>query len=178
MLKKSEAKSELQRHQRLIESMLEMANERLMAVLFWFVILGPMGAIIYRITVELEQRTRGEENSDGLNEAATRLRAIMNWLPARITALIYAIAGSFVDALRLWKEKSGEWSDDWVASNRGVLIASGVGALNFNHLYAADEELDREVAKGQVVQALALIRRSIIVWLTVLAFMTLGGWLV
>lgn len=178
IIREYETENEPQLHQKVIEAMLEMTNERLMAILFWFVVLGPVGAVTYRITVQLHRQTKDEEAVDGLNEAATRLKAILDWLPARITAVIFAVAGSFVDSLHSWKECSAQWRDNWVASNRGVLVASGTGALNFNHLETTAEEFDKDVAKGQLLQALALVRRSVIVSLTLLAFMTLGGWLV
>jgi len=77
-------------------------NERLFAVILWFVILGPMGALLYRLSWFYSQQSHYAEG--GFKENMSRLHAILNWLPARLLPLGYAVAGSFDDAVRGWKE--------------------------------------------------------------------------
>lgn len=153
---------------RIVENTLVEANERLLAVLLWFLLLGPAGALFYRLTTELaeDSETYGNEL---LSEAAARLHAILAWLPARLCALAYALAGSFVESLQAWREQDGVSLE----SSREVLIASGLGAMG----YEPGEESSPEHDSAMVHEALALVRRAVLVFLSVLALFTLAGWM-
>jgi len=70
------------------------ANNRLFAVVFWFLVLGPLGAWAYRVTDLLRRRavaTVGDdENADSatalLRNAAVSLHGWLAWIPARLTS--------------------------------------------------------------------------------------------
>jgi membrane protein required for beta-lactamase induction len=163
-----------QTNQLLLETILIRNNERLLAILFWFVLLGPAGAVMYRSTTQLKGlEHRGKE---GFIEAVLRLQAILDWVPARITAIFYAIIGSFVDAIHNWRSQASGWNGDLRARNQGVLVASGLGALRVEGIPGQDTEL--EVLCERIEDAQALIRRTVIAWLTVFALLTLAGWLI
>lgn len=153
---------------RVIESTLVEANERLLAILFWFLLLGPVGAIMYRLSSQLQYQNRYA--SDSLYDAAQRLHLILAWLPARMCALAYALAGSFVDALQAWRGQEGAWHE----TSRSVLIASGLGALGYE---PGDETSGQESDTGMVHETLQLVRRAVLVVLSALAMFTLAGWM-
>ncbi|MCG7947942.1 MAG: regulatory signaling modulator protein AmpE, partial [Candidatus Thiodiazotropha taylori] len=94
--------SEPARSQAVAEAALQQANRRTVAVLFWFILLGPLGAILYRLATWMPQSDQAAQDIDfKLN--TRQLVIILDWLPARVTAFCYAIAGSFEDALYGWR---------------------------------------------------------------------------
>jgi membrane protein required for beta-lactamase induction len=87
------------------------ANERWVAPILWFVLLGPLGAVVYRLSVHIEARAALDAQSDasgsgGLYAAARLLRAALDWIPARLLAVIYILSGSFEDGLNAWRQKN------------------------------------------------------------------------
>ncbi len=147
------------------------ANERIFAVLFWYAILGPVGAVLFRLSCML--RTETAADNSGYAVATRRLHGILTWLPARITALGFAIAGSFEDAIHNWRNRSAEWSGEWIDSSDGVLAATGTGALQLE-IEAA--ESDQEAELNAIRAGLGLVWRTLIAWVTLFALLTLAGW--
>jgi len=159
------------------ESILVQANERVLAVLFWFAVLGPVGAALYRLSTLLKNNTLKERETSPFAQAALRLHAILDWAPARLAALGYAVSGSFVDAIANWRASTDKWAGNWQQSNVGVLLASGTGALQLDITPAVqtlESEVDGELA--QVKAAQALVWRTLVTWIVVIALMTLAGW--
>jgi membrane protein required for beta-lactamase induction len=143
------------------------ANERLLAIVCWFILLGPAGALLYRLSSQVPQAAAQEE--DAIGEAGRRLHQLLGWLPARLCAIAYALAGSFVDAIHGWRSvESG-----WLEGSREVLINSGFGALRFE----SDETQENRRSAESVGESLALVRRAVLVFLALLAFATLAGWM-
>ena len=162
--------------QALAGSVLEQANNRIFAVIFWFLILGPMGAALYRLASHLPRLQHASQELDFML-TSERLIAILNWLPARITAFVYAIAGSFEDALYGWRSYQERRHDEFKTSASGILICAGTGALRLSSLLeqepsgagATDAHYLAEAAMG-------LVWRSLMVWLVLLGVFSLAGW--
>jgi len=162
-------------NRKLIEMMLVRNNERLLAILFWFAALGPVGAVLYRSSCQLKGiRHSSGVLSEGFLDAMLRLHAILDWIPARVTALCYAAIGSFVESVQQWRVGVREWGGDVYTGNRLVLIHSGIGALRLHDL---ETERDNDSLREDIVDAEALIHRTVIVWLTGFALLTIAGWL-
>lgn len=154
-----------------VEAVFVQTNERILAVLLWFVLLGPTGAILYRLTVLLKDSTRGEES--GFAAAVERLHHILAWPAARVAALGYALSGSFVGGIEHWRDRAARWDDH----NDEILVTVGMGALHLPaSAEAADEKSPLRSGPEPVRDALGLVRRAVLIWLTVLALMTLAGW--
>ena len=148
----------------LTEALLCHANSRVFAVIFWYIILGPFGAILYRMVAQLTKLS--SRPNDGLNaiaRVANILEDILDWLPARFVGLGYTLAGNFVKGFHQWTHYMG----GGLASNQDLLIASGLGAMDLDLNAIADAE--------EAHQVLRLIERSLIVWLVVIAIFTLGA---
>lgn len=143
-------------------AILFVANERIFAVIFWFVLLGPFGALLYRLTSQLGKQQEHHEAA----AFADFVQALMAWLPARMLALGYAFTGNFDAAIHAWRDQLR--SGDIAAGNYDVLTAAGIGAMK-------NMEMKTEIASIHAAQALVL--RAIMVWIAVLAILTLGGWL-
>ncbi len=156
-----------QANQYVINTILTSTCERITAVLFWFLILGPLGALLYRCNQQLIHYSQSE-NCEALQEAAQRLHTILNWLPARLTAMSYALGGSMSDAWQNWRCYQTEWAQTNCDGNGGILICSGLGALQI-------EPNSQENDLQNIQCALALANRAIIIWITLIAVLTLAG---
>ncbi len=179
LLQGREPENPLGMNRLVIEMLLVRNHERLLAILFWFVILGPVGAVLYRSTAQLKGVLYSGRTFDGdYIEAALRLQALLDWIPARITALFYGVTGSFVDAIHQWRTAGPEWRTDMSTGNRGVLVNSGLGSLRVTEPPEGTEPgVDLEVLRTTIGDAQALIRRTVIAWITVYAILTIVGWL-
>ena len=168
-----ESLGELQ--QQLIERILVAASERVLSPIIWFTVFamlgsGPLGAVLYRLSCHLHERVEGQ--TDAFAMAVNRLYAILGWFPAHLVALLFAMAGSFVDTIQLWRERSSTWRDDWQQAASMAVITGGFGALQIP-LNMADEKLVREEIPQHVRAALGLILRSIVILVVLIAVITL-----
>lgn len=193
----SQAGDEGQEIRKVTHHVLISANERLFAVLFWFVLLGPLGAVIYR-TVQLlggagerdtEERVQEMQHSTGgFAHAATRLMHILDWAPSRLLALTYGVSGSFEDALHEWREYYDRTDQPSLELGEEILAHAGCGALHVGRYERKDarvadgegEELEPEAEselEPEVVKsARALVLRSLLTWCIILALVTISGW--
>jgi AmpE protein len=144
-------------------AILHAACERIFSVIFWFVLLGPVGALLYRLVTNTSKQ---EDINDSLLYTAMLIQALMTWVPARMLALGYALTGHFEGALQAYRNRPYE--PDIGLENDDVLINTGVGALRD---FESTDEL------SSILAARNLVMRAIMVWIAVLAVMTLGGWL-
>lgn len=106
-----------------IEEAIAASHRHVFAVLFWFVVLpGPSGAILYRLAAFLDRRWGGKGEFGAF---ARRVRFLLEWPAARLTAAAFAVVGDFEDAIYCWRTQSGAWPDP----NLGIVLAAGAGAL-------------------------------------------------
>jgi len=147
------------------------ANQRIFAVLFWFILLGPLGAVFYRI-VDLD--CERSDASPGHRESALRLREMLSWIPAHLVALSYAVVGDFSASLRALRKNMGDW-----AQNTQMLSCAGLGALRLE-CAEADEASEEWNAfdRAEIEEALDLVRRSEVLWMAALAVLILAGLLI
>lgn len=157
-----------------VESVLENGNDAIFGTLFWFALLGGPGALFYRLANTLDAMW-GYRNPRFLRFgwAAARLDDLLNWVPARLTALSYALVGSPVPALRCWRAQAAGWD----SPNAGPVMAAGAGSIGVLLGGAAiyDGEAEQRPALGRghapdhrhIQAAVALVRRSLWLWLAV-----------
>ena len=145
-------------------------NERLLGVIFWFVVLGPTGAILYRLSC-LEKFNQ-RQHTDGFAVSVRHLHDILAWVPARICALGYALSGSFEDSIFAWRKEASAYSD----ATRGVLISSGFGALQ-KERHNDSEDPHPDISNEDINATMTLFKRTQLVCLAFLALLTLAGWL-
>ena len=93
----------------------------------WFGALGPVGAIAYRIAAMLNDRwgARGSEERGVFGQFAARAFEAMDWVPVRLTAIGFAVAGDFMGAVECWREQAASWR----SPAQGIVLASAAGAL-------------------------------------------------
>ena len=110
-----------------IEQALLSSHRHVFAPLFWFVLLGPGGAVAYRLALFLAGAWGDREDREfgDFGRFSRRAFALMDWLPVRATAIAFAVVGDFEGAVFCWRSQAGRWPD----SSAGILLASGAGAL-------------------------------------------------
>jgi AmpE protein len=143
------------------------ANNHIFAVLFWFMALGPLGAILYRLVAELV-RLKGEENAENvilLNKASSILLNLLDWIPARLVGLGYMISGNFSTGFVQWRQ----YATQGLQSSGELLIATGLAAMNLTATASGDFEEARHI--------LRMIERTLVIWLVIIAIFTLGHWI-
>jgi len=158
-----------------VESVLENGNDAIFGALFWFALLGGPGALFFRLANTLDAmwgyRT---ERYNLYGRWAARVDDALNWLPARLTALSYALLGRWRDALTCWRTQAPGWE----SPNAGPVMAAGAGSLGVQcggaAVYHGREEIRPPLGCGpapvaaDLVRAITLIRRSLWLWLAVL----------
>lgn len=159
-------------------------NNRILAVLFWYLILGPVGALLYRLSSLLVERFAGgsfglamsDENDDKYSEfvlAIQRLYMILGWIPARLCVLTYALAGTFSDTLLCWRCAS----DFFSANNEELIVTSGLKALKMETEMPGSNSLNNEELDCTgIEQVVALVKWSLVIVVTVIALMSIAGW--
>jgi len=153
------------------EHILLQANIRMLGVFFWFILLGPVGAVLFRLSYLLKEQNINE--TDDFSSASRDLYRIMVWLPARICVLSYAVAGNFVDTMSYWYGVS----DLWLRESEEFIVVSGVGALRYENRAEKTDLADGEPDINGIQNALSLVRRAVIVWVVLLGILTVTGWL-
>jgi len=155
---------------------LENGNDALFAPIFWFCLLGPAGALMYRLANTLDAMW-GYRTVRFLNfgRAAARLDDALNYAPARLTALSYALVGQTRSAWRCWQTQAPRWD----SPNAGPVMAAGAGALEVHLGGAADYHGATEhrpaLGCGQapdiadIGRAQQLQRKALGLWLVTLA---------
>ena len=156
-----------------LEAMLLRSHENIFAILFWFVLLGMTGtgALLYRLVVRLERSYGGIHG--GYAEAVRNLHRIMMWPSARLLALSFGLSGSMMHALESWRGVTGHSLD----CSADVISHSGMGALQYESGQANGDEVDDVHYAEWIDEIRGLINRTLIVWLTGLGIMTIGGFL-
>ena len=158
-----------------VESALENGSDAVFAPLFWLVVAGAPGVVLYRLANTLDAMW-GYRNArfTGFGWAAARIDDVLNWIPARLTAISYALLGHTADALRCWRTQAPQWS----SPNAGPVMAAGAGSLRVQlggaACYEGVEEARPSLGTGKaataadIARALTLVSRTLWLWLGVL----------
>lgn len=167
------------------ESILENGADAIFASLFWFAVAGLPGVVLHRAVNTLDAmwgyRT---ERFHQFGYAAARLDDLLNWLPARLTAVSYALVGHTSTAWHCWRTQAAQWD----SPNAGPVMAAGAGALRVAlggpALYPDGVHERPPLGQGQVAsaasidRAVGLVARSVGLWLGVMGVIALlMGWL-
>lgn len=152
------------------------AANRIFGVVFWFVVLGPVGAWLFRVTDLLRRRAafealRAPDLGERVLPAIETTYAFLKWLPVRLAALGYALTGSFDDAANAWRNfRLGAG----LAFHRGNdLLSAAVGKAA---MAGSVEHPSNTSAAAR--NAMRLVTRTLFLWMTLIALMTIFGWAV
>ncbi|HEY9098058.1 MAG TPA: CobD/CbiB family protein [Thiobacillus sp.] len=166
-----------------IEQTMASSHRQMFGVLFWFVLLiplGPVGAVLFRCGSILSRRWVDTQGRFGY--CAQRVFHAINWLPSRLTAVTYAIAGNFEEATFCWRTQA----DAWPETEEGVVVAAGAGAMGLRlgqAINVGGETVWRpELGTGQLPEvdsinsAVSMIWRGLMIWLIAGLLVVIAGW--
>ncbi|WP_252010246.1 adenosylcobinamide-phosphate synthase CbiB [Ferrimonas sp. SCSIO 43195] len=173
--RKTQSLTEAQVVSATVESMLENGNDAVFGTLFWYMVAGAPGAIIYRIANTLDARW-GYKNAKyrQFGWAAARWDDLLNYLPARLCVMTYAIQGAGQGRLATALRCAWQQGRQCASPNGGPVMASGAGALGVTIGGSAEYEgyqCDKPLL-GQGPQAdwraidpaVALVNRGAVLW--------------
>ncbi len=187
--------------QQTIEHALIAAQRYVLGVFFWFLLpLGPAGAVLYRMAefTAGKWNAAGSDASPWLRDFAARAFRVLDWLPARLTAIGYAIVGNFEEAIDVWRNYARLWPD----SNSGVMLAAAAGAVGIRLGATAQPArpepgeqpwarvIDAELqgpepaphmpgaapVPAHLRSVVGLVWRSVLLWMLLLAVVTITMW--
>lgn len=155
-------------------------NNRLFGVAFWFMVAGPAGAWLFRVSDLLRRRAVFEyreraTSPEAVPEFVAVLQAIhgvLAWIPARLLAVGFALAGSFERAMQAWRRYASSGAARFFDTNDHLLAAVGGGALEVE---PAAEALPLPDA-DRVRACMSLVTRALVIWLVVVSALVLIGW--
>ncbi len=171
-----------------IEQALLDSHRHVFAPLLRFALLGPAGALSYRLAHGLDQhwgrRSEAEFGEFGL--FARQAFHFIDWVPIRVTAASFAVVGDFEGAAHCWRTQAVSWPE----AGSGILLASGAGALGVrlgnpvhDSILETGELADRpELGLGEdadpdfMQSTIGLVWRSLVLGLLVLALIWVSGW--
>lgn len=161
------------------ESVLENGADAVFASLFWFAVLGAPGVLLHRLSNTLDAMWGyRNERFERFGWAAAKIDDVLNYVPARLVALTYALLGRTATALRCWRRQAPQWD----SPNAGPVMAAGAGALQVQlggaAIYHGVEELRPQLGEGAPAQARDIERALNLVYLGVLLWLVglvIGG---
>ncbi len=165
-----------------VETALENGNDAVFGALFWAALLGGPGALAFRFANTLDAMWGyRDERRVYFGWCAARADDLLGFVPARLTALTYALLGRGAQALHCWRTQAPAWS----SPNAGPVMAAGAGALGVSLGGAAiyHGRVERRPVLGSgpapvaadIGRALGLVRRGSMLWA---AFALVGAALV
>ncbi len=161
-----------------IEEALVASHRHVFGVLLWYVLLpGPSGAILYRLAAYLQWRWK---DLGGFGRFAERAFQVLEWPAVRLTAASFAVVGDFEDAIYCWRTQARTWFD----AGAGVVLAAGAGAMGVR-LGMPVQEVEGmqprpelgvgEPADGPFLDStVGLVWRALVVWIFVLLIVTVA----
>jgi len=180
-----------------VEKALITTHRNVFGVFFWFLMpLGPTGAILYRVSEYLARAWNEPEHmrNEAFGEFAARAFYWIDWIPARLTAVAFAVVGNFEDAIYAWRNFAHRWKDEAI----GIILCAGGGAMgvrlgtpqeNAAKVVTADaatvdiSDMEVETMPGDEpgVRALqstvGLVWRALLLWMMLLLLLSGAAWL-
>ncbi len=161
------------------------SHRYLFGVVTCFVLLpGPLGAVLYRIAELLGERwgSRTDEAFGSFGSFSAKAFRIIDWLPARLTAVSFAIVGNFEDAIYCWRIQAASWSNH----AQGIILASGAGALGVrlgdslqeagSVYYRPELGLSEKADMDFLQSTIGLIWRALLLWSVLLFLVGIANW--
>ncbi|MDM4764698.1 CobD/CbiB family protein [Pelomonas sp. SE-A7] len=163
--------------------------------------LGPAGAVLYRMAEfasrywAFKSRTTDAPTNERLMQLSRQLFGWVDHVPARLTATGFAIVGNFEEAVNGWRRDASLW----MHANEGIILASAAGALGIqlggraapgvtpdrsktfesggdsDATGAAGSTPGTPLQLGHLQSVVGLVWRSVVLWMLLLALLTLAN---
>ena len=153
------------------------ALRRRFGVLFWFFLLGPAGALLYRLAQAL-----GRDDTLMLDRgSALHARFVANaldWLPAQLLVFTLALVGHWdavMAAWRRWRQQAAPTS--WYSEEPDFLAAAACADIQVEIEAGDGYAQERTDPLLELTRMRSAFLRALLAWLSVVALIVLGGWL-
>lgn len=180
-----------------VEEALITTHRNVFGVFFWFLMpIGPAGAVMYRVAEYLARAWNEPDHmrNEAFGHFASKAFYWIDWIPARLTAIAFAIVGNFEDAVYAWRNFAHRWKDEAI----GIILAAGGGAMglrlgtsaeNAASVVPADAtaaesvtiDIDSLPGEAPTVRALqstvGLVWRALLLWMLLLLLLSFATWL-
>lgn len=160
----------------LVEAAFTAGLRRVFGAVFWFAVLGPVGALLYRLTLLLAYTpTHAQALPAAQQSLAEKFARLLDWLPAHLIALALAIASDFDAVLKTWREYHAAHGKGYLYLDSGFLGAIARASVDADVEAGDGHAVDATDPLVELDDAMTLIRRVLIVWLAVLAVIVIAG---
>ena len=164
----------------LVEAVFRNALRRWFGVLFWFCVLGPFGAVLYRLSVLAAEDEAGQLPHDTREGARTWL-ALLEWPVAQLMTLALALVGNFDSVMSAWREEGafGLRTRVLTAAARASVrseIAEEVADYTESGVPASTALAEVFGELPELRDAMNLAWRILVLWLAVIALFVIAGW--
>jgi adenosylcobinamide-phosphate synthase len=180
-----------------VEKALVTTHRNVFGVFFWFLMpVGPACAVMYRVAEYLARAWNEPEHmrNEAFGKFAAQAFYWIDWIPARLTAVAFAVVGNFEDAVYAWRNFAHRWKDEAI----GIILSAGGGAMGLRlgspEEHAADlpsadasavdagafepEALPGEEATARALQStVGLVWRALLLWMLLLLLLSFAVWL-
>ena len=156
------------------------ANNRIFGVVFWFILLGPTGAWLFRVVDLLRRRMAYEYNRADRTEIPTAfirgvrtVHGVLAWPSSRLLICGYTLAGSYEGGAEAWRAYAQERAAAFYLATNDLLDRVGNGAVAQMTVTEGTP-----VAVVRINEAMGLVSRTLwLIWAPIIALLTLSGWL-
>jgi len=171
----------------LVSAVFQNALRRWFGVLFWFLVMGPTGALLYRLAVLSCEGAYARKVPMETRDGAATLLKLLDWPVAQLLTLALALVGNFDTVLGAWREAGGA---SFTLDHR-FLDAAGRASVRTELAEEAADYADGIAESGieatpppaaapvselpELRDAMSLVWRSLLVWLAVLALFVIAG---
>ena len=166
----------------MIDAVFASALRRWFGVLFWFLLLGAAGALLYRLAALGTQGEAREALPPAARDGAARLHALLDWPVAQAMSLSLALVGNFDTVLAAWREAGGAS----LRLDNAFLGAAGRASVRSEIAEETSELIEEGMAPGnawvqlgelpELRDAMSLVWRVLLLWLAILALFVVAGW--
>jgi adenosylcobinamide-phosphate synthase len=163
--------------------------------------LGPAGAVLYRMAEfasrywAFKSHTIDAPVNDRLLNLSQQLFNALDFVPARLTAFGFAVVGNFEEAVTCWRRDAGLWRHP----NEGIILAAAAGAVGVqlggraaprvtpdrSQTFEAGVSPEAVIAEGSTPglppvlghlrSVVGLVWRSVVLWMLLLALLSLAN---
>lgn len=160
----------------LVDATFQSALKRWFGVLFWFLVLGPCGALLYRLTQLLawSPGLADQQSGEG-RQLVRRLSLMLDWAPAHLMALALAVASDFDAVFQTWKSWHERIGKGYFSLDLGFLSAIAKASVDADVIAGDGYAEDINDPLVELADARHLLVRVLIVWLAVSGLLVLGG---
>lgn len=150
-------------HGHFLDSLFTQANQRVFAVVFWFFVMGPAGAVMYRLVSISASTPSSGETLPEMMRTARNAEAVLNWAPIRLLTFIFALGGNFAKVFTPWKRNVVLG----LPANQAMLTDCGLAALG----YSETDHLPEDGSAERLT--ISLLDRSFLIALAVMLVLVL-----